>query len=151
MSHYNSVQKSTDINLDTATLDSPSGEDHGVPSQSSRLIPEYANFRISGLRQSKIIKEKYKKGNGTPKIFGLITLFTYMAMYYVKYILSEIASFADKLILHEERAKSSPDNLPNLTNHLAYNIEAGDDTFNFKEATSQPNRMDFVETIIGRK
>ena len=66
-------------------------------------------------------------------------------MYVAKSILPETASFAAKLIQYEERAKSSPDNLPNFTNPLASIMEAVNDTFTFKEATSQPDRMDFVE------
>ena len=44
--HSNSLQNPTDINPDAEMLASPSGEDNGVPSQSSRLIPEYANLCI---------------------------------------------------------------------------------------------------------
>ena len=37
--HSNSVQKPTEINQDAATLASPSGEEHNLPSQSSCQIP----------------------------------------------------------------------------------------------------------------
>ena len=40
---------------------------------------------------------------------------------------------------------SSPENLPNLTNPLASNIEDGDETFTLKESTSKPYGLDFVE------
>ena len=43
-----SVQNHTEINLDAVMMDSPSGENHGVPSQSSLLILEYVNLHISG-------------------------------------------------------------------------------------------------------
>ena len=61
-----------------------------------------------------------------------------------KYILTETAIFSPKLIHHEERAKSYPENLPNLTNPLASNIEAGNDKFIFKEANNKPEGLDFV-------
>ena len=70
-----------------------------------------------------------------------------MAMTATKYIISETSSFAAKLIHHEERAKSSPDNLPNFNNPLVYKIEGVNDNFNFKEAIIQPDRMDLVEAI----
>ena len=53
---YNSVKNPTEVNLDAEMLASPSGEEHNVSSQSSRLIQEYVNLRISGLRQRKIIQ-----------------------------------------------------------------------------------------------
>ena len=58
----------------------------------------------------------------------------------------ETASFAAKLLHHKERDKYSPDNIPNLTNPLDSNIEEGNDNFTSKEATSQPARLDFVES-----
>ena len=64
-----------------------------------------------------------------------------------KFIISETASFTAKLFHHKERAKSSPDNPPNFTNPLTSNIEAGDDTFTFKEATSQSEELEFVEEM----
>ena len=76
-----------------------------------------------------------------------MALFASVAMTSTKSILPEIENFAAKLLHHEERAKSSPDNLPNLNNPLVSNIKEGNDTFNFKEATSQPYRLDFVESI----
>ena len=83
-----------------------------------------------------------------PKVFGLIALFAYVAMSATKSILLETVSFAAKLLHHEERAKYHPDNIPNFANPLAYSIEAVNDTFAFKEATSQPDRLDLVEAII---
>ena len=59
--HSNSAQNPTGVNLDASTLASPSVEEHNVPSQSSRLIPEYANLWTSGLRLSKIIQYKYRR------------------------------------------------------------------------------------------
>ena len=44
MRHSNSVQNPTEINLDAAKLDLPSGEEHNMPSQSSFLIPEYSKY-----------------------------------------------------------------------------------------------------------
>ena len=116
MSHSNSVKNTTEVTLDTATMASPIGDEQNVPSHSSHLIPKYKNLRFSVLRQSKIFREKGKKGNGIPNVFGLIALFTAVAMSATKYILPETASFSVKLIHHEERAKDSPDILPNFTN-----------------------------------
>ena len=62
-------------------------------------------------------------------------------MYTTKSILPETEIFPDKLIHHEERAKSSPYNPPNFNNILVYNIEEVNYTFDFKEATSQPYRL----------
>ena len=45
--------------------------------------------------------EKHKRVNGIPKLFLLITLFTYVAMSATNYILLETISFAAKLIHHE--------------------------------------------------
>ena len=98
MRHSNSVKPPTNINLDAATLDSPSGEEHDLPSQVSCLIPEYANLRILGLRRGKIIHEKYKKINGTPKVFGLIYLFVSVTISVTKSIFPEKESFPAKLI-----------------------------------------------------
>ena len=63
----------------------------------------------------------------------------------IKFILPETASFAANLIHHEERAKSSLDNIPNITNPLASNIESGNDNFTFKEDNSQPGSLGFVK------
>ena len=79
-SYSNSVKTPTEINLDTAMLDPQSGEDQGVPSQYSCLIPEYENLHISGLRRIKIIQEIGKKGNGITKVFFPIALFVSVAM-----------------------------------------------------------------------
>ena len=49
------------------------------------------------------------------------------------------------LVHHEERVKSSPENLPNFTNPLASKINSGNDTFTFKEVSSQSGRLYFVE------
>ena len=70
-----------------------------------------------------------------------------MSMSATKSIISETASFAGKLIHYEERSKSSPYNLPNFNNPFTSNIEAGNDTFAFKEATSQPEILDLVESM----
>ena len=105
------------------------------------------NLRISGFRWSKIIQEKYKKGYGIPKVFGLISLFASVAMSDTKSIIPEIASFVAKLIHHEEWSKSYLDNLSNFTNPLVSKIEEENDTFYFKEVTSQPDRLDFVGGI----
>ena len=145
MSHSNSVQNPTEINLDAAILASPIGEEHDIPSQSSRLIPEYVNLHVSGLRRSKIIQGKFKRGNVIPKVLGLIALFVSVVMHDTNSTLPETESFAYKLLHHEERSKSSPYNFPNFTNPLASIIEAGNDNFTFNEATSQPDRLDFVE------
>ena len=62
-----------------------------------------------------------------------------------KFVLTETASYASKLLHHEEIENSSQEILPNFTNPLASNIGEGNDTFTFKEATSQPGRLDFME------
>ena len=87
MSHSNSAQNSTEVNLDAATLDSYSGEEQNMPSRSSSLIPEYENLRTSGLSLSKIIQDKYKMIKGIPKVLSLISLFTSVAMSITKSIL----------------------------------------------------------------
>ena len=144
MIHHNSDKKHTKVNLDAATLASPSGEEHDVPSQSSCLIPEYVNLRTSGLRRRKIIQERQKR-IGIPKIFGLTALFASVDMTVTKSILPETASFAAKLLQHEERAKYSPYNLPSFNNPIVSKTEEGNYTFTLKEATSQPDRLDLVE------
>ena len=75
----------------------------------------------------------------------LIYLFVSVAMYSTKSIITKISSFSSKLIHHEERTKSSPENITNFTKPLASNIEAGNYTFTFKEATSQPDKLDLVD------
>ena len=85
--HSISAQNPTDINLYVKNLASQSGAEHNLPSQSSRLIPEYSSLCIWELRKIKIVHERDKKGNGIPKIFGLIDLFAYVAMYTTKSIL----------------------------------------------------------------
>ena len=52
------------------------------------------------------------------------------------------------MIHFEERSKSSPENLSSLTNPLVSNIDVGNSIFGFKEATSQPDQLEFVENII---
>ena len=49
------------------------------------------------------------------------------------------------MIHHEERYTPSPENIPNVTNPLTSNIEAGHNTLNFKESISQPVRLDLME------
>ena len=51
------------------------------------------------------------------------------------------------MIHHEERYNSWPENLPNFTNPLAYNIEARNDTFTFKEATSQLDSLGIMDSM----
>ena len=80
MSHSNIVQNPNEINRDASTMDSPSGEEHDMSSQSSLLIPEYDDLRISGLMQIKRIQEIDKKGNIIPKLFVLIFLFSSVTM-----------------------------------------------------------------------
>ena len=58
VSHHNGEKTLTEVNLDVAMLNSPSGEEHVVPSQSSLLTPEYSNSRTSGLRRSKKNQER---------------------------------------------------------------------------------------------
>ena len=142
--HPDSLQNPTEVNMDTATMASPSGEEHIVPSNSFQLIQEYVNLRTSGLRQSKIIQYRDKREKGIPKLCSLIFLFASVAMSATNSILPETASFAANILHHEERAKSYTENLPNFTNPLVSNIKSGNYTFTFKEATSQPDRMEFV-------
>ena len=108
----NIMKNTTKVNLDAATLDSPSGEEHNVTSHSSFIIPEYVNLLILGLSWSKRIQEKYKNGNFIPKVFSLIEPFASVAMFVTKSIIPEKASFAAKLIHREEMSKSSLENLP---------------------------------------
>ena len=88
---------------------------------------------------------KEKKEKGIPKVFSLIYLFASVAMFSTKSILPEIESFSAKLIRHEDKSKSSIDNLPNFNRPLVSRIEAGNYTFTFKEATSQPDKLDLVD------
>ena len=55
--------------------------------------------------------------------------------------------FSDNLIHYEERAKSYPENIPNLTNPLDSKIYAVNDNFILKEATSKTESMEFVEEM----
>ena len=64
-----------------------------------------------------------------------------------KSILPETTSFSANLIHHKERPEYSPENLPNFTNPLVSNIEEGNDISTFKEFTSEPGRLEFVEEI----
>ena len=72
-------------------------------------------------------------------------------MYFTKYILPETEIFATKLLRHEETSKSSTYNIPNFTNPLVSHLSEGNDTFIFKESTSQPGVMDFVEAMRKEK
>ena len=92
MSQHNGDQNPTEINLDIATLDSSSGEENEAHSQSSRLIPDYANILTSGIRQIKIIQERRKR-SGIPKIFVLTALFASVDVTTTNSILPETASF----------------------------------------------------------
>ena len=62
-----------------------------------------------------------------------------------KSILTEAASFSSKLLYHEERSKSSPNNFPIFANPLYFNIESGNDILTFKESASKPEILDFVK------
>ena len=66
-------------------------------------------------------------------------------MYFTKPMLLEIESFTVNIIHHEERAKYYLENFPNFTNPLVSNTEEVNYTFIFKEATSQPTCVDFME------
>ena len=116
------MKNPNEVNIDAATIASQSGEENDVPSQSSRLIQEYVIIRISELRRSKRIQKIYKKRDFITKVFGPIDLFEFVAMYFTKYIILETASFSAKLIHHEEKSKSYPENLPNFTNPLISKI-----------------------------
>ena len=116
-----------------------------MPSQSSRLISEYVNIRISELRRSKIIQERYNNRDVATKCFVPIGFFASVDIYFTKFIIPETARFSAKLIHHEEKSNSPPENIPNFTNPLVSNIEEVNATFTFNESTSQPDRMDFVE------
>ena len=59
---FNSAQNHIYINLDAEIMDAQSGEDHDVSIQSSRLILEYVNLHISGIRRSKINSENRQEG-----------------------------------------------------------------------------------------
>ena len=71
-----------------------------MPSHPRRLIPEYVNLRILGLRRIKIIWEKDKNRDGKSIVFDLINLFVYMAMYTTNYIILEKEIFPDKFLHH---------------------------------------------------
>ena len=62
-------------------------------------------------------------------------------------ILFQHSNFPSKMILHEEKANSFTENLPNFTTPLVSNTEEGNGTFTFKETTSQPDRLEFVDTM----
>ena len=64
-----------------------------------------------------------------------------------KSIFQETVNFAANLIHHEQKYNSSLYNIPNFNNPLVSNIEEVNDTFTVKEATIQPNRMDFVDAM----
>ena len=75
--------------------------------------------------------------------------YSYMWLYLpTSQYFQETAIFEAKLLHHEERYKSSPGNLPNFNKTLVSNIEPFNDTYAFKEATSHPNRLEFVEEMI---
>ena len=145
VSHSNSAEILTEFNVYAATLDSPGVEEHDMTSRSSRLIPDYVNLRTSGLMQRIIIQDRYKKEKIITKLFGLLALLVSVAMYATKFIIPETESFAYKLIHHEERSKSSLENLPKFTNPLASNIKSVNYTITFKDSTSQHDRLNFVD------
>ena len=64
-----------------------------------------------------------------------------------KSIIPETDSFAANLLHHEDIARYSTDNLPNFVNPLDSNIKEEKYTFTFKEFTSQPDSLEFVEAI----
>ena len=101
---------------------------------------------FSGLRRSEIIQEKDNRRFGKLKIFGFIVIFASVVMYSTKSVLLRNSDFSENLLSHEERAKYSLENLTNFTNSLASKIESVNDTFNFNESTSQPERMEFLES-----
>ena len=94
-----------------------------------------------------IIQDRYKKEKIITKVFGLLALLVSVAMYATKFIIPETVSFAYKLIHHEERSKSSLENLPKFTNPLISNIDAVNNTFDFKEAMIQPDKLNFLEPM----
>ena len=59
-------------------------------------------------------------------------------------IILETAIFPVKLLHHEEKYESSPENLPNFTNPLFSDMKKVNYTFTFKGAVSQPYRLDLV-------
>ena len=63
-----------------------------------------------------------------------------------KSILKETASFTARITPNEERVKSSPENLPNFTNPLVYNIEVGNNDSTLTESISKPDKLEFVES-----
>ena len=71
----------------------------------------------------------------------LISLLAAVAKSSTKYILPETYNFIAKMIHYEERSKSSTYNHLNFTNPLHSIIESVCDTFIYKEAMSQPDRM----------
>ena len=93
------------------------------------------------------MKIKTSREKVIPKVFGLIALFTSVTMSATKSIITETASLAARLLHHEERAKSSPENTPNFTNPLESIVEAGNDTSPLKEPTVQPDRLGFVNAM----
>ena len=117
-----------------------------MTSQSLPIL-EYTNLCSLGIRQNKQVQEGDKKVGVKPNLFGLILIFAYVAISSTNSILSETGSFAAKMLHHKEISKYLPDNLPKFTNPLAYNIEAGNENFTFKEYTSQPDMLEFLESM----
>ena len=67
-----------------------------------------------------------------------------------KSILPETLSFASMLLHHKERSKPYSDIPPKFNNSIVSNIEEVNYNFKFKDATSQPERMDLVESTRNR-
>ena len=68
-------------------------------------------------------------------------------MYETKPIIPETESFKAKILHHEERDKSSPENITNFNINLVSNTEEGNVNFTFKESTSKPGRLDLMEAM----
>ena len=130
--YFNSDKDPTEVKLYAETLCSTIMEEHDVTSQSSHLIPEYVNLRLSGLRRRKGVQERDNNRDVKPKVFGLLALFASVAMSSTNLIITETESFTCKLLHHEEISKYSPENLPNFTKPLTSNIKSGNNNFTLK-------------------
>ena len=103
--------------------------------------------QISILRKSKIIHEIYKNRGVKTNVFGLIYLFLSVSMSTSQSIVPETETVAANIPHRKERSKCSPDNLPNFTDPLTYNIWGVNDDFTLKEYTSQYCMFYFLEAI----
>ena len=59
-------------------------------------------LHTSVLRRSKQFQGKYQKGSCKLKLFGLISLFASVSMYYNKFVLPGTVKFSAKLLDREE-------------------------------------------------